>query len=81
MTRTGGYLFISTLCIDGFDLQLLWDNSSQISPPHHINFLSIKGFQLLFERAGISDISITTPGELDVEIVKLVQYIIKKWKE
>jgi len=69
LVRPGGYVFISTLCIDGFDLQILWDKSSQISPPHHINFLSLRGFELLFERAGLSDIRITTPGLLDVDIV------------
>ena len=70
MVRPGGYLFVSTLCIDGFDLKMLWDKSSQISPPHHINFHSIKGFEVLFDRAGLSDIQITTPGKLDVDIVK-----------
>jgi len=68
--RPGGYVFISTLCIDGFDLKILWDKSSQISPPHHINFLSVKGFEFLFEEAGLSDIQILTPGKLDVDIVQ-----------
>ena len=70
MVRPGGYLFVSTLCIDGFDLKMLWNESSQISPPHHINFHSIKGFELLFNRAGLCEIQITTPGKLDVEIVQ-----------
>jgi len=70
MVRPGGYLFVSTLCVDGFDLKMLWDKSSQISPPHHINFHSIKGFEALFTRAGLHEIQITTPGKLDVNIVK-----------
>lgn len=70
MVRPGGYLFVSTLCIDGFDLKMLWDKSNQISPPHHINFHSIKGFELLFNRAGLHEIQITTPGKLDVDIVR-----------
>ena len=49
---------------------MLWNESSQISPPHHINFHSIKGFELLFNRAGLCEIQITTPGKLDVEIVQ-----------
>lgn len=69
LAKPGGLVFISTLCIDGFDLQMLWDKSSQISPPHHINFLSVKGFKKLFENAGIENISVTTPGKLDVDIV------------
>jgi SAM-dependent methyltransferase len=70
LCRPGGYVFISTLCIDGFDLQTLWSKSQQISPPHHINFLSIRGFEELFTRAGFVDISISTPGRLDVDIVR-----------
>jgi SAM-dependent methyltransferase len=70
LVRPGGYVFISTLGIDGFDLQTLWDTSSQISPPHHINFLSVKGFECLFARVGLVDVRVTTPGQLDVDIVR-----------
>lgn len=70
LARPGGYVFVSTLGIDGFDLQLLWEKSSQISPPHHINFLSIKGFEQLFQRAGLEDVRVSTPGQLDVDIVR-----------
>ena len=70
LVRPGGYLLISTLSIDGFDLQLLGAQSDQISPPHHINFLSVDGMRLLFRRLGMTDISVTTPGKLDVEIVR-----------
>jgi SAM-dependent methyltransferase len=65
-----GYLMVSTLGVDGFDIQLLWEKSNSVSPPHHINFLSIKGFKQLFKRAGFSDIEILTPGVLDVDIVR-----------
>ena len=70
LTRPGGSVFVSTLGIDGFDLQILWEKSSQISFPHHINFLSVEGFCQLFKRAGLFDISVTTPGQLDVDIVR-----------
>ncbi len=70
LVRPGGDVFVSTLGIDGFDLQILWDRSTQIFPPHHINFLSIAGFHALFERAGLENISLTTPGKLDVDIVR-----------
>jgi 2-polyprenyl-3-methyl-5-hydroxy-6-metoxy-1,4-benzoquinol methylase len=70
LARPGGYVFVSTLCIDGFDLQVLWDKSNQISPPHHINLLSIHGLQSLFQRAGLINTTITTPGQLDVDIVR-----------
>ena len=61
---------MSTLCIDGFDLSILGEHSAQISPPHHINFLSVDGFEQLFERAGLISTDITTPGKLDVDIVR-----------
>lgn len=69
LIREDGYIFISTLCVDGFDIQTLWDHSNSIFPPHHINFLSVDGFNQLFTRAGLEVISITTPGLLDVDIV------------
>lgn len=70
LARPGGYVFVSTLGIDGFDLQVLWDKSGQISPPHHINFLSVQGFERIFARAGLVDVMVTTPGQLDVDIVR-----------
>ena len=70
LARPGGYVFVSTLCIDGFDLQILWDKSTQISPPHHINFMSVEGFKQLFKRAGLEQVNVTTPGKLDVDIVR-----------
>lgn len=70
LTRPGGCVFVSTLGVDGFDIQTLWQDSNSIFPPHHINFLSVRGFGSLFERAGLEIISITTPGVLDVDIVR-----------
>jgi len=70
LARPNGYVFVSTLSVDGYDIQTLWEQSNSISPPHHINFMSIEGFQLLFERAGLEVLSISTPGVLDVDIVR-----------
>ena len=70
LIRPGGYLLISTLCADGFDIQVLWEKSNSVFPPHHINFLSKIGFETLFIRAGFHEIDISTPGQLDVDIVR-----------
>jgi len=70
LARVGGSVCVSALCVDGFDLQMLWERSTQISPPHHINFLSVRGFERLFARAGLEDVIVTTPGQLDVDIVR-----------
>jgi SAM-dependent methyltransferase len=69
LVRPGGIAIVTTLGVDGFDIQLLWEQSNSVSPPHHLNFCSRKGFAAMFRQAGFSDIKITTPGKLDVDIV------------
>lgn len=66
----GGLLFLTASTISGFDLQLLWNNSKSIFPPDRINLLSIEGLTTLFERNGFEIIELSTPGQLDVELVK-----------
>lgn len=70
LLREGGRALITGLTVDGFDIQVLWEHSKSISPPHHINFMSILGFEHLLTRAGFSNTRIFTPGKLDVDIVK-----------
>jgi SAM-dependent methyltransferase len=70
LAKPGGLVFLTTLGVDGFDIQTLWERSNAIFPPHHINFLSVAGFERLFERAGLTDIEVRTPGKLDVDIVR-----------
>jgi SAM-dependent methyltransferase len=68
--RPGGVVFLTSLCCDGFDVQALWERHPNIYPPQHINILSLAGYRQLFERAGFTDIRLTTPGKLDVDIVR-----------
>ena len=70
LAKPGGTILISGLTVDGFDIQYLWKESKSISPPHHLNFLSIKGLESLFQSAGFIDIETFTPGKLDFDIVK-----------
>lgn len=69
LIRPGGVALFTGLTVDGFDIQTLWNKSEAITPPHHINFMSIAGFRNLMIRAGFDGVEIQTPGKLDVDIV------------
>jgi SAM-dependent methyltransferase len=70
LLQTEGRILLTGLTIDGFDIQVLWEHSKSIAPPHHINFMSVKGFETLLSRAGFKNIQVFTPGKLDVDIVR-----------
>src|SRR3954449_10242805 len=70
LAKPGGLVLVTGLGGDGLDVQVLWEPSSAVSPPHHLNFLSVQGFEAMFRRAGLVDVEVETPGELDVELVQ-----------
>lgn len=70
LAKPGGLVLVTGLNGDGFDVQVLWSEAQAVSPPHHLNFLSVEGLESLFERAGFTEVEVETPGELDVEIVR-----------
>jgi SAM-dependent methyltransferase len=65
-----GHFIFTSLNINGFDLQVLWDKSKSISPPHHLNFLNLHSSRILLKRCGFETVKAFTPGKLDVDIVK-----------
>lgn len=70
LLRPGGHLLATTLSGEGFDIQLLWEQSKSVFPPHHLNFLNPVSFKLLCEKVGFVVESIETPGVLDWDIVE-----------
>ncbi len=70
MLAADGILFLTTRSVSGFDLQCLWDKTPYIFVPEHLNLLSIEGLEKLLLRSGFKLLELSTPGQLDVELVK-----------
>jgi SAM-dependent methyltransferase len=69
LMEPGDPFIFTTLSGTGLDIQLLWEQSKSVSPPHHLNFLNPGSVTLLLRRAGLEVIEVTTPGKLDVDIL------------
>lgn len=69
LVKAGGYVLLTGLGYEGFDILTLQEKSKSIFPPHHINFLSVEGFTTLFRNVGFRQCDIWTPGVLDIDIV------------
>jgi hypothetical protein len=68
--RNDGLLLLNATSISGFDLQVLWDQSTNIYPPDRINLISSEGLTCAAERHGFQVIEFSTPGMFDVDSVK-----------
>jgi hypothetical protein len=66
----GGLLFVTDLVASGFDLAVLGLRSLYLYPPDRANCFSLEGLCTLLRRAGFGLLEVSTPGVLDIEIVR-----------
>jgi SAM-dependent methyltransferase len=69
LMRSGDVFLFTTLSGTGLDIQVLWDQSKSVSPPHHLNFFNPDSVRNLLDREALRVLDISTPGELDIDIL------------
>jgi len=70
LLNPGGYLFVTTLNVLGFDIQVLWEKAKSVFPPQHLNFFNPHSIATLMAQNGFEITEIATPGQLDWDIVE-----------
>jgi 2-polyprenyl-3-methyl-5-hydroxy-6-metoxy-1,4-benzoquinol methylase len=73
--RFNGCLLIATPNGNGFDFIIQKEHTKNITPPEHLQYFNPNSIEKLLREVGFENIILSTPGILDVEIVK--QYIYK----
>ncbi len=68
--KKNGLFIITSATSSGFEYQVLGEYSPNIIPIDRLNLLSLEAFTSLLEKAGFEIIEVSTPGRLDVEMVK-----------
>ena len=69
LMKSGDLFIFSTLSGTGLDIQVLWENSKSVTPPHHLNFFNPRCTRYFLESMDLEVLEITTPGKLDVDIM------------
>ena len=70
LLNPGGYFVLTTLNGLGFDIQILWEKSKSIFPPHHLNFFNPRSIAGILKDRGFEIIDCSTPGKLDWDIIE-----------
>ena len=66
----GGFIFVTGLVSSGFDMAVLGTRNVYLYPPDRTNCFSLRGLEMLLTQAGFELLEVSTPGVLDVEIVR-----------
>jgi len=70
MLKPGGLCFMTDILASGFDVKELGGNAKNIYPPDRLNIFSVQGLKKLINRHGFECLEFSTPGILDVDIVR-----------
>ncbi len=70
--RQGGLLLFTTASCTGLEYQVLGKDAPNLNPINRMNLLSIEALTDHVEKAGFEILELSTPGRLDVDIVKQV---------
>jgi SAM-dependent methyltransferase len=65
----GGFFILSTPGSAGFDIQVLGEKARAVGYDH-VSLYNVKSLKFLLERHGFEIVEISTPGALDVQMVK-----------
>lgn len=66
----GGILVLTTTTCSGFEYQVLGAHAPNLNPPDRLNLFSIETLTRMLEECGFELLELSTPGRLDVEIVR-----------
>lgn len=66
---SGDSFIFTTLSGMGIDIQTLWEESKAVSPPMHLNFLNPKSIEILLKKIDLKVLEVSTPGQLDIDIM------------
>lgn len=72
LIKPGGYLRMGSRSASGFEIQLLWEKA-KVYPLEHINLVSVEGIMHLVKETGFIVEELSTPGQLDLQIVERQQ--------
>lgn len=76
--KKNGIVMFSTPNGEGFDFKILKDKTENITPPEHIQYFNTVSIKALMQRSGFKVLEVSTPGMLDVEIIKK-QFLVKNY--
>jgi len=68
--KKNGLIVVTSTTASGFEYQVLGEHSPNVFPPDRLNLLSLEALIQRIEKTGFKIIEVSTPGRLDVEMVK-----------